>query len=494
MHRSTMKTNGKVINASVPSFCLVYPILTMGLFSHVGMAQSTGTFTATEPMIIPRTGHTATLLLNGKVLVAGGRSNEGPDVPALANAELYDPSTGTFAATGNLTEGRLLHTATLLSDGRVLIAGGLTLSAETYDPSTGVFTTTGDMAAHPYPWPKQAPLLQDGRVFIAGYPTGQLYDPITGSFTPTGPYAAAPPAILQGVTLLADGRVLLTGAVNICYQPLCRDPGAPWVEIFDPLSGTFAPVNGMKWWNTVYTATLLTSGKVLFAGTDTYNGIPSATEIFDPADATFSAIDRPSPSPSYSSATLLPDGTVLITGDLLTGAPIVGDVPTVSQLYTPENSTFLIVSGLPAGSIGTGGTSTLLPDGTVLIAGPSNVELFHPSVLVGAPKLFPAVAGSSEAAVWHTATGRLVSLADPAVAGEVLSMYTSGLRDGSVIPPQVAIGGRLAEIRFFGPAPGYPGFEQVNLRLPAGIVPGPTVPLRLIYLGRSSNEVRTAVQ
>ncbi|HXR75329.1 MAG TPA: hypothetical protein VN737_05100 [Bryobacteraceae bacterium] len=440
-------------------------------------------------MITPRSGHTATLLFNGKVLIAGGgAATEDTELPLGGGGdELYDPSTGTFELSGGISAG---HTVTLLPDGRVL-GTGLDLSATIYDPFTGAVTSTGNMVAHQYPWVRQAPLLPDGRVFIAGYPTAQLYDPTTGAFTATGPYAAPAPAILESATLLADGRVLLTGAVNICYQPLCRDPGASWVELFDPVSGTFSLAGDMKWWNTVYSATLLPSGKVLFAGTDNYNGIPSAAEIFDPADATFTAVNRPSPSPSYSAATLLPDGTVLIIGRRITGSLVATDnAQNIAELFTPGNATFFAASNIAAA-----GTSTLLPDGSVLIAGGSSAELFHPSVLIGAPKLFSTSAdGNSQAAIWHAATGRPVSVDSPAVPGEILSMYTSGLLDDGVIPPQVAIGGRSARIGFFGHAPGYPEFDQVNFSVPAGVVPGTAVPLRLTYLGRSSNEVTIAVQ
>jgi len=476
-----MKPNRNTITVQLP-------ILLLGIACQTGMAQSTGTFTPTGSMITPRSGHTATLLFNGKVLIAGGgAATEDPELPLVGGGdELYNPSTGTFELSGGISEG---HTVTLLPDGRVL-STGLDLRATVFDSSTGAVTPTGNMVAHQYPWVRQAPLLPDGRVFIAGYPTAQIYDPITGIFTATGPYAAPVPAILESATLLADGRVLLTGAVNICYQPLCRDPGASWAELFDPPSGTFSLAGDMKWWNTVYVATLLPNGKVLFAGTDRYNGIPSTAEVFDPADATFTAIDRPSPSPSYSAATLLADGTVLISGRLITGSLPATDPRDLAQFYTLASSTFS-----PAVDIGAAGTSTLLPDGSVLIAGGSSAELFHPSVMIGAPRLFStSAAWNSQAAIWHAATGRLVSIDSPAIAGEILSMYTNGLVDGGVIPPQVAIGGRLAEIQFFGHAPGYPGFDQVNLRVPAAVVPGSAVSVRLIYLGRSSNEMTIVLQ
>jgi len=155
-------------------------------------------------------------------------------------------------------------------------------------------------------------------------------------------------------------------------------------------------------------------------------------------------------------------------------------------------------------------TATLLKDGTVLITGgleaPSppppalgvvlaSAELYKPPVPVPAPVLFSLTGdGQGQGAIWDATTGTIASPNSPASIGEILSMYTTSLADGGVIPPQVAVGGRLAEVLYFGPAPGYPGYYQVNFRVPNSVAPGPIVPVRLNYVNRPSNEVGIAVQ
>jgi hypothetical protein len=469
-------------------------LLGLALWTAATFAQNPGTFTPTASMIAPRADHSATLLPGGKVLIAGGNQAVLPTV-AVSSAELFDPSTGAFTATGNMIAARDRHSATLLPDGRVFIAGGSEpISAEIYDPLSGKFTATGDMVASPYQW-QSATLLQDGRVFIASQPTAQLFDPITGTFTATSPYAAPPPDYIEpnGVTLLVDGRVLLTGGNTFSAF-------GEWTELYDPATGQFTvtgtPGGVTGWWYNSNTATLLMSGKVLVAGSDEYD-LPADAELYDPAIGAVTALGKTTASHEYAAAALLPDGSVLITGGQLPG----GNGQMDSDLYVPATSTF---SG--AGNMSTGRhehTATLLSDGTVLIAGGFNIwpvptstaEIYRPQVLQPAPVLFSLAGdGHGQGAIWNAKTGELASTNNPATAGDVLAMYTTSLKEGGMIAPQVSIGGRFAEVLYFGDAPGYPGYFQVNFRVPPGLAAGAQTPVDLRYAGRISNTVTVSAR
>src|SRR5215510_1372409 len=159
-----MKPSGKRLGPLADLPVLILSLLVVFVYTSSAVAQAPGTFIPTGNMTTPRESHTATLLLNGKVLITGG-SQELP-----ASAELFDPVTNTFTPTGNMTTGRFGNSATLLPDGRVLIAGGYYLgyldSAELYDPATGTFTATGHMVTTQTG--HTATLLNNGTVLIAG--------------------------------------------------------------------------------------------------------------------------------------------------------------------------------------------------------------------------------------------------------------------------------------------------------------------------------------
>jgi WD40 repeat protein len=236
----------------------------------------------------------------------------------LATAELYDPSTGTFTATGSMSEVRTEHTATLLANGKVLVAGGTADNvAEIYDPAAGTFSTTGDLVVGGR-WGCTATLLQDGTVLIAGgrddenvfdaYPlnNAELFNPTAGNFTATGSMTQF--RYDHTATLLNNGEVLLAGGLN----------GTPVqdAELFDPTTGSFSQTGSMSTPRADQTATLLNDGTVLMAGSFSYNapGGLSSAEIFDPTTSHFTPTGSMQTGRFLHTATLLNGGMVLVTG------------------------------------------------------------------------------------------------------------------------------------------------------------------------------------
>jgi hypothetical protein len=359
---------------------------------------------------------------------------------------------------------------------------------------------------------QQATLLDSGQVLISGgvgsnrneINSAEIFNPATGTFSAISPYADAPTGT-NGCeaaisTLLAVGNVLL----------VWEDSGA---ELFDPSIRSFRPTGGT--FKEIYadgmpTSTLLLNGKVLVAGgADLNSGIRSSAYVYDSSAGTFTRTGSMAAGRADdSTATLLPDGTVLVAGpdfNVPVGPAVndgyqFGTWDYSGELYDPVSGTFTDV-GSPFDARG-GHTATLLNDGRVLLAGGSaseqgpfavlaSAELYNPRVAMPAPALLTVSGG---AAILHASTQRLVSSGNPAAAGEVLEIFGTGLFNGGVIPPWVAIGGQMAEVLFFGDAPGFPGLNQINVRVPSGLAPGPAVSVRMNYLSRPSNEVTLWVQ
>jgi hypothetical protein len=299
-HSATPLDNGKVLIAGG-----INPVLQNR--STELYDPDTGLFTATGSMAAEKYSFSATRLTNGKVLVAGGI---GSGFFAVASAELYDPDTGLFTGTGSMTVARSTHRAILLPNGKVLITGGST--AELYDPDTELFTATGSMAtartSH------AAMLLNNGKVLVAGGTgagvSAELYDPDTGLFTATGDMVVG--RYGASSTLLPDGKVLITGGQGsqLPYLGLMLVSA----EVYDPDTGQFTAVADMAYSRTGFIAVLLPNGKVLVAGG--FNGISVTTnaELFDPSTGHWSGTGSLLEAKWGAPGVLLPSGEVLISG------------------------------------------------------------------------------------------------------------------------------------------------------------------------------------
>jgi hypothetical protein len=326
-----------------------------------------GMFSTAAAMVMPRAGHTATLLANGKVLLVGGSPSWPPTAAVAASAELYDPATNTFTATGAPALGRRGgHSATLLSDGKVLVTGGDDLTsiegraeAEIYDPNAGRFASTGSMTmartGH------AAVLLSNGKVLVAGGQnlagkTAELYDPGTGTFS----VASAPTRYRYtavGVPL-NDGRALVFG-----YE--AAGDAFDVTRLAFNTTGSSQAAGGL-WFNPVMA--LLADGRVLVVGGLEQGPPPSNlalvanARLFDPATNAFSATGALMSPRVGATATTLQDGRVLVFGG--SGSPA---WPDRGELYDPRTGQFSPT--VSAGSSRAGHTATLLPNGRVLIAG-----------------------------------------------------------------------------------------------------------------------------
>lgn len=332
-------------------------------------------------MNVPRTGHSATLLPNGLVLVVGGELSSGNPT---STAELYDPNTGTWRLThSGLHFARAGHTATLLGNGTVLIAGGFDVngnlsSVEIFDSTTEQFTLGPSLQTarriH------TAALLKDGRVLVVGGYSGSLssfattgtaeaYDPSSGTWAQQ---ASMPLGLtFSQSTLLADGTVLVTGGESNGSFALAN------VFLYDPAANTWKTMNPLIFGRQSHTASLLPNGKVLIVGGNNRIVSTSAVELYDASAGPLGQSTSLSPIPEARAihrAVSLPGGNVLIVG---------GQAQTGFVLQA-EMFDFASQSWSAGGTLNfgrAGHTATLLPSGQVLVAGGvSNTNTGTPAI------------------------------------------------------------------------------------------------------------------
>jgi N-acetylneuraminic acid mutarotase len=278
-----------------------------------------GTWTTTDSLGIGRYFHTMTLLKDGRVLVAGGAYASGNTFVQLNTCEIYDPVSGRWSETNPMNYARSGHTATLLPDGRVLVVGGnlstsptsdtYLNSAEIYDPTTSKWSIADSMSV-----PRSghsATLLPNGTVLVAGghyaiaYPnivdlsSCEIYNPSTSYWSTTDSMAV--PHTGQAVVPLLDGRVLLAGGeyrVNDC-------------EIFNPQVMEWSETDSLLTGRDSHSLTLLPNGKVLAVGVQSPSTI---CEVYNPAKASWTYTDSLPYDISDHGAVLLNNGEVLISG------------------------------------------------------------------------------------------------------------------------------------------------------------------------------------
>jgi N-acetylneuraminic acid mutarotase len=374
-HTATLLHNGKILVAGGHVS-----------FNPVGMAElydpATGVWNNSDALDTPRHSHTATLLPNGKVLVVGGYNSSGN---SLASAELYDASTGAWIPTGSLATNRAFHTATLLADGKVLVAGGQNAGipiagAELYDPATGVWSVRGSLTgarqAH------TATLLPNGKVLAAGgtdgfgtfFTSAELYDPATGNWTSTGDLTGG--RAYHTACLLPNGKVLAAGGQTAGFNGLAS------AQLYDPDSGEWTITGGLSTDRYGHTATLLPNGNLLVVGGQTTGGgLLASAQFYNSNTGLWSPVAiNLATARAFHSATLLASGQVLVAGGAGAGAGASAEV------YNSADGAWLATGNLSSTRFLH--TATVLANGRVLVVGGrmntgsgalASSETYHPA-------------------------------------------------------------------------------------------------------------------
>jgi WD40 repeat protein len=340
-------------------------------------------FSFTGSLATARDGHISTLLPSGKVLVAGGSDGQ----TALLTSELYDPATGEWTATGNVSAPFVVATATLLPNGKVLVVGGGASVVQLYDPATESWSVTGNL--HQARRFHTATLLPNGNVLVAGGSTNasasigsaEIYDPATGMWTVTGNLGTKRSG--HTATLLPDGTVLIAGGSFFEPPPTSDDGPLASCELYDPATGSWDTTGSLHSPRDSHTATLLPNGKVLVACGYDVNPLGSA-ELYDPATGFWEITGNLTAERPNDTATLLPSGKVLVTGGSAFSSQTT-HFGAIAELYDPATGTWSL--GTEMRRARAFHTATLLPNGHVLVAGGevgpplSSAEIYDPASL-----------------------------------------------------------------------------------------------------------------
>ena len=333
-------------------------------------SRSGGSFEDSGTMTDARKDHDALLLTDGRVIVVGGLTKGGGNWgdSRLVSVTIYDPVTQEFTPTGGMIKGRRYPRAHLLEDGRVYVAGGWGFrkyykTTEIWDPETGEWTEgpmmATDRAQH------ASITLQDGKILIIGG-QNKLFAlvPEAEIYDPTTNELTSAGSMSVGraghsATLLQDGRVLVAGGGKGGVPPTGETFDS--ADVYDPETGEWSPTGAMSAGHAEHTATLLKDGRVLVAGG---RGKVTAVDLFEPTTNSWSAGTRLTEWRAQHSATLLADGRVLVTGGVGRGAS--------TELYDPATGTWSPGPDMTRPRYAH--TATRLNDGTVFLVGGQTVD------------------------------------------------------------------------------------------------------------------------
>jgi N-terminal glycosyl-hydrolase-114-associated domain/Galactose oxidase, central domain/Kelch motif len=354
-------------------------LLGIGLLLPWPANAQTAAWTSAGNMSTARVFHTATLLNDGTVLVAGGYSTVGD----TASAEIYNPTTNSWTVVGSMANARYNHTATLLSNGEVLVAGGdaTGTSAEIYNPATQTWTVTGSMNVSRYG--HTASLLPNGMVLIAGgccatasvpgysqpideaLTSSELWNPATGTWTSTGTMVNM--HAFHTATMLTNGTVLVMGGISLELPP------GPEVvsgsELYNPATGTWTAVGNLNTARYYATSGLLTGDEVLVAGGDAggcCSGLSSA-ELYSTATESWQQMPAMSVGAYLLASAVLSSGAEMLVSGGYSCCSTPESTMSTAEIFTAATQTWSITASMSQGRYGH--TLTALNDGSVLAAG-----------------------------------------------------------------------------------------------------------------------------